>query len=151
MQHAERLIQAPPDWPLTESSRPNEFWYLVKGQQVYESSQPVDPGKISTDTLTLAYEFPLALGRNWCPWAYVKGEKVQDCVAAGKRNVVSQESLDTPAGRFDNCYKITEDVNSGGVTRWLCKSIGVVALKYDHAGTRFGFQQTLVGYSKGSP
>ena len=148
VQREERLIQAPPDWPQTESSRPHEYWYIVKDRQVYESFQK-PASIIPTDTLTLAYDFPLALGRSWCPLKYMEGEKVQDCTA--KRTVVSQESYETPAGKFDNCYEITEDVNSGGVTQWFCKSIGVVAQKYDHGGTRFGFQQTLVSYSKGSP
>ena len=81
----------------------------------------------------------------------MKGQKIQDCTSAGQRNVVSQESFETPAGRFDDCYQITENFNSGGVVRWLCSGVGLVAQKYDHAGTRFGFQQTLVSYSQGLP
>jgi hypothetical protein len=151
VQREERLVNAPPDWNYTASSRPNEFWYVANDQQIYESLQKLDLTNIQTETLILAYDFPLSLGRSWCPSSYIKGEKVQDCTAAGKRTVVSQEKYNTPAGEFDNCYKITEDVNSGGVTRWLCKNIGIVAQKYDHGGTRFGFQQTLVNYSSSSP
>ncbi len=29
--------------------------------------------------------------------------------------------------------------------------MGILAGKYDHAGTRLGFQETLLSYSRGSP
>jgi hypothetical protein len=151
VQHEERLVKADPDWIYTESSRPKEFWYVVRGQQVYESALPLDLTNIQTDTLLLAFDFPLVLGKSWCPSIYVKGEKIQDCTASGRRTVANQESYQTPAGDFKQCYKLTEDFNSGGVTRWLCNGIGVVAEKYDHAGTRFGFQETLASFSRGSP
>lgn len=151
VQREERLVKAEPGWTYPKSSRPDELWYVVRGQQVYESFQPLDLSRVQTDSLFLAYDFPLATGRSWCPRTDIEGEQVQDCVAAGKRVVVSQEGYETPAGKFPQCYKITEDVNSGGVTRWFCHGVGVVAQRYDHAGTRFGFQQVLVSHSEGSP
>jgi hypothetical protein len=33
----EQFVKADPDWVLTESSRPKEYWYLVSGQQIFES------------------------------------------------------------------------------------------------------------------
>jgi hypothetical protein len=151
VQHEEHLVTAAPDWVDTGPIRPDEFWYVVKGQQVYASPQPVDLTNVQSDSSLLAYEFPLVVGRSWCPHAYLKGVKVQDCTASGKASVVSQESHITPAGDFTQCYKLTEDFNSGGVTQWFCNGVGIVAEEYDHAGTRFGFQESLVDYLNGSP
>ncbi len=151
VQHVEHLVKAAPDWVDTGPIRPDEFWYVVNGQQVYTSPPPLDLTKIQLDDSFLAYAFPLVVGKSWCPYTYLKGVRVQDCTASGRKSVVSQESHITPAGDFTQCYKITEDFNSGGVTQWFCNGIGVVAEKYDHAGTRFGFQESLVNYSKGSP
>jgi hypothetical protein len=75
---------------------------------------------------------------------------VTDCTAAGRRTVASQGPYTTPAGEFSDCSQITEDYNSGGVTRWLCRGVGVVAQKYDHAGTRFGFWQVLIAFRPGA-
>ncbi len=149
VQHEEQLVTADPNWT-DASSRPHEFWYVVQGQQVYESFQPLDLTHIQTDTLLMAYDLPLSIGKSWCPSLVVKGERAQDC-PTGQRTVVNRESYETPVGRFQECYQITEDVNSGGVTQWFCRGTGVVAQKYDHGGTRFGFQQTLIFYASHSP
>jgi hypothetical protein len=148
----ERLIQAPAEWGMTESSRPSEYWYMIVDRKVYMSFQNIDLSTIQTDTLLLAYTFPLTIGKSWCPgFEEIKGEKLPDCAGAGKRSVVSQGSYETPIGKFENCFEITEDVSSGGTTLWFCKGVGVVAQKYDHGGTRFGFSQVLVSYKKGVP
>ncbi len=123
---------------------------MVVGQQIYQSFQPIDWNRIETDTLTLAYDLPLSVGKSWCPERSVKGQPVTDCTAAGQRTVISQGRYTTPAGQFDDCLQIAEAFNSGGVTRWLCRGSGVVAQTYDHAGTRFGFTQVLIAFRPGS-
>jgi hypothetical protein len=148
VQREARLMAAPPGWIDSGSPGPGESWYLLAGNRVYESAQPPDLTRIQTETLTLAYELPLAVDKSWCPLSYLKGQKVTDCTAAGQRTVVSHGSYETPAGNFADCYRITEAYNSGGVTRWC---LGVVAEQYDHDGTRFGFRQILVDYAAGSP
>ena len=35
-----------------------DFWYIIKGQQVFESGAPLDLATINTDTLPLAFDFP---------------------------------------------------------------------------------------------
>lgn len=146
VQGTRSLVQAQPGWSGMTSDEPNEYWYLVRGQQIYQSFQKLDWASVQTDTLTLAYNLPLALNESWCPSSVVKGEPVQDCTAAGRRIVLDQGEYTTLAGRFDNCYQIVEQYNSGGVEWWFCKGVGVVAEAYDHAGTRFGFTQELVSY-----
>ena len=131
MQHQESVVAAPSDWPSAPGSRPAEFWYVVGDQQIYDSLQALDSTGIHTDTLILAYDFPLAIGHSRCPSIEIKGVTIRNGVAAGQRTVVSQGRYDTPAGRFNTCYQITEDINSGGVTRWFCDGVGVVAQKYD--------------------
>ncbi len=151
--HVQREVSAvaiPPGWTDSGSPGPGEFWYLVAGQQVYESAQAVDLTRIQTETLALAYDLPLAVGKSWCPLSILKGEPIPNCAVAGQRTVIGQGSYETPAGRFADCYQVTEVYLSGGVRRWLCNGLGVVAEQYDHNGTRFGFRQTLIGYSPGS-
>jgi hypothetical protein len=38
---------------------------------------------------------------------------------------------------------------SGSVTRWFCKGVGIAAQKYEHGGARFGFIQVLTGKKRG--
>ncbi len=151
VQRTQSLVEAEPGWPNEVSSQPDEYWYLVRGHQVYQSFERLNWTDLPTATLTLAYDLPLAVGRSWCPNSLVKGEPVQNCITAGQRTVISHGSYVTPAGSFDDCYQIAEAINSGGVTRWFCTGIGIVAQVYDHAGTRFGFTQVLQAYVRGEP
>ncbi len=151
VQRFQSLVEAQPGWPAGTSSQPNEYWYLVRERQVYQSFQKRNWTNLPTAMLTLAYHLPLTMGESWCPDSMVKGKPVRDCTAAGQRTVVSHGSYVTPAGSFDDCYQITEAFNSGGVTRWFCTGIGVVAEAYDHGGTRFGFTQVLLDYARGAP
>ncbi len=151
----EHLLAAQPGWVEEESGQPQDVWYVALGQQVFESNEPLDPARIQTDTLALAYDLPLAVGKAWCPFRVdlkdPEHSPVTNCDAAGKRIVRNEGPYETPAGRFDDCFEIGEFWNSGGVTRWFRNGIGVVAAQYDHAGTRFGFRQVLVSYVKGTP
>jgi hypothetical protein len=40
--------------------------------------------------------------------------------------------------------------NSGNIIRWFCDGVGLVAVKYDNMGTRFGFTQELVSFKSGA-
>ena len=143
----EQFVKADPDWVLTESSRPKEFWYIVSGQQVFESFKQPDLNLIQLDSLILVFDFPFSVGKSWCPKAPPAENK--ECISMGKKTVASKENYEAPFGTLNDCYQINEDVNSGGVTRWFCKGVGIAAQKYEHGGTRFGFTQVLIGYTKG--
>jgi hypothetical protein len=63
------------------------------------------------------------------------------------RAIENVEYVQTPAGRFEHCYRMVDFYNSGGVRQWLCDGVGIVAQQYDHAGSQFGFKQELIKYS----
>jgi len=134
-----------------------EYWYVVLGDQVYLSYAQPDPEAIQTRRMLLEFQFPLAMGAQWCPSSLEKGyltppaETPAPCEFAGMRVVDGEGSYQTPVGDFDNCFRMNDQVNSGGVTRWFCEGVGIVAEKYDHAGSQFGFTQELVRFTPGKP
>jgi hypothetical protein len=142
--------------PLTQTNLPGgEFWYVISSTMVFEEGQAPDPVAFNPDYSHLAYEFPLIVGKNWCPIRLdlknPNHPEAVHCEANGMRTVVERGAYQTPAGSFTDCYKVTEAYTSGGVVRWFCNGVGIVAAKYDHGGTRFGFEQTLVNYTLSSP
>lgn len=139
---------------LTGTTLPGDaFGYVISGTQVYQENRAVDPLTFDPDHAHLAYMFPLEDGKQWCP-IRVDLKNPDDptdvhCEANGLKTVTAVDAYQTPAGRFTDCYEITEAYLSGGVTRWFCNGVGVVAVKYDHGGTRFGFEKMLLKYQAG--
>ena len=151
-----QLTDIDPDWTGDyEVSQAGEYWYVIDGQKVFESRSPVDSSNINTNVFLLDYRFPLALGKSWClqsldsknPSSYEDAT----CEFIGKRMVTNREPYETPAGRFEDCYEFTDYYNGGNFIHWFCTGVGVVFRKFDHAGTRFGFEQTLTRFSNGTP
>ncbi len=135
------LVSASSDWEYDSSDLNWESWYRVDGTRVFSS--PAGSPNINT----LVYDFPLSVGKSWCPEVPPPAYNV-DCIAMGRRTVTSEAIYATPAGTFDQCYEINQDYNSGGVWEWFCNGVGVVARKYDHGGSRFGFEDTLIRFSR---
>ncbi len=148
-----RLIQAPSNWTSSPSSQADEFWYVVRGSQVFKSEVPFDLQTVDLGTLQLIYDFPLLVGKSWCPFSVdlkdPRHPPLTSCENGGKQAVIQQSADQTPAGSFKNCYLIEQFYNDGGITQLFCKSVGVVEVKFDHNGTRFGFEQKLTGYVAG--
>lgn len=147
-----QLVSADADWAGDFSNQQKEFWYVVKDQQVFQSYQQPD-ANTSTEELTLVYEFPLSVTKSWClgmPDSRVPNETV-GCEFVGRREVTSQGSHETPAGNFADCYDLIDYFNGGNYFQKFCNDVGIVNMKFDHAGTRFGFEQTLIEYSIGTP
>ncbi|HEY89015.1 MAG TPA: hypothetical protein G4N98_04675 [Thermoflexia bacterium] len=142
--------------PLTLTNLPvEEFWYVISGTLVFEQGQLPELAAFDPDYSRLAYDLPLVVGKQWCPICLdlKNPDNPEDvhCEANGMRTVIERTSYRTPLGEFEDCYEIIETYLSGGITRWFCNGVGVVAAKYDHAGTRFGFQQELIKYLPSSP
>ncbi|MEJ5310189.1 MAG: hypothetical protein WHX52_10475 [Anaerolineae bacterium] len=138
--------------PLTDATLPaGEFWYVISGTLVFEEFQVPDAKTFDPVASRLDYAFPLADGKQWCPWQIDPKNpdkpEVVYCEANGLRTAVAIGAYETPAGSFTECYQISEAFLSGGVIRQFCNGVGVVAARYDHGGTRFGFEQTLVSYT----
>jgi hypothetical protein len=149
-----KLINADTDW-VDLSSQPNEFWYVKNAQKLFQSNLPLDINNIKTDQLILDYEFPLSLESSWCLLPDSRNSTAPKdnagCDFVGKRAVTDQGRYETPAGSFENCYGLMDAYNGGNIFQKLCDGVGIVFMKFDHAGSRFGFEQTLVNYSKGTP
>ncbi len=148
-----KQIQADPEWMRDMSSQPREFWYVRDGGKVYQSNLPVDVANLRPDKLILDYEFPLTARKSWCllPDNRSNSEGTSNCDFVGKRQVTGQDRFETPADTFDNCYDLQDVYNGGNILQKFCNGAGIVYQKFDHAGTKFGFEQTLSSFSKGTP
>lgn len=147
-----KSTKADSGWSNDPSSQPNEFWYVVNDNQVFQSYQPLDNANINLDELIPAYEFPLSLSKSWClvPHKPRDPKELAGCDFVGKRQVTDQGHYQTPAGNFDHCYDLVDYYNGGNIFQEFCSGVGIVFMKFDHAGSKFGFEQTLIKYSKGT-
>lgn len=148
-----KLVQSEPEWMWDMSSQPREFWYIRDGKRVYQSNMPIDANNIKPDELILDYEFPLSSKSGWCllPDARQGSRGAAGCDFVGRRQVTGNAPFDTPAGSFENCYDLVDIYNGGNILHKFCDGTGIVSMKFDHTGTKFGFEQTLTGFSKGMP
>lgn len=141
-QQTASLVRAPQGWQDNSPNFNSQAWYRTNGTRVY-STPDGSPG-----INTLVYDFPFTVGKSWCPQE--PPDYNPNCMSMGRRTVKKHTGYETPAGKFDDCYELSQDYNSGGTTEWYCNGVGVVARKYDHAGTPFGLQDTLLHFSIGS-
>lgn len=146
-----QVVNSDSGWISDLSNQPNEFWYVVNGNQVFEKNQPLDAAHLKLEELILDYEFPLSIGKDWCLFSQnpKNPKQITDCEVIGKRQVTGQGAYETPAGNFDQCYDLIDYFNGGNVFQTFCNGVGVIYMKFDHAGTRFGYEQTLIEYSSG--
>ncbi len=148
------LVSAPPDW-IDSASQNADYWYLLSGSRVFSlleeprSARTPTPDSKGNVASEIVYDFPLSEGKSWCP-SDPPPSYNPDCTAMGRKRAIRVGSYVTPAGTFGDCYQITQEYNSGGVTEWFCNGVGVVARKYDHGGTPFGLQDALISFAPGS-
>ncbi len=152
VQRSTRLVRWDPGWSSAPDSGVPEWWYVIEGQKVYESRQPLDVKNIQTEALLLDLDFPLDPGKSWCSSTTIKGEQVLDCSSpgAGKVTVEKLEGVTSTAGNFKNCVLVIQWSNGGNVIQQFCSGVGFVNVKFDHSGTPFGFERTLTDYTKGT-
>jgi hypothetical protein len=135
------------------SNQNEETWYVVDGEKIYSSNQPVEINKINVDNLNLTYDFPLSVNKVWCPMQFdlknPNHKPITNCQFSGQREVTGQGSFESPAGKFKDCYYMTDHFNGGNIFQKFCVGVGIVSMKFDHMGTPFGFEQTLIRYSIG--
>lgn len=128
--------------------QPSEFWYVISGTLVFKEGLALQRASFNPQSSELVYAFPLADRKQWCP-TQLKIETSIDvkCEALGKRMVVGgQGSYRVPAGKFDDCYKLAEIYDSGGVIHEFCNGVGVVKTVYDQTGSPFGYEKMLIDY-----
>ena len=137
------------------SNQNDETWYVVEGEKVYSSNQSIDINSVNVDEINLAYDFPLSVNKTWCPIQVdlkdSNHKPITNCQFSGQREVTDQGSFESPAGKFTDCYDMTDHFNNGNIYQKFCVGVGIVSMKFDHMGTPFGFEQTLIQYSIGTP
>jgi len=151
-----KLVSADPGWTDDFTAQQNkETWFAVSGAKVYSSGLAVSIETLNVDDLALAYDFPLAVNKTWCPLQFnpkdPSHKRITDCHISGEREVVAHRPYETAAEQFNDCYDLIDHYNGGSILQTYCVGVGIVFLKFDHMGTRFGFQQALLRYTVGTP
>ncbi len=101
--------------------------YRLAGQQNSSAVITHDgEGNESAQILT----WPLEIGQQW-------GEP--EMLARGDSGyvwqVMAQEPVTTPAGTFEDCYRLKYVANTGYEQRWFCPGVGIVRQHYHHNGS----------------
>ncbi len=153
-------LNADPAWAAQAQNPPAdaEWWYIVNAGQVYSSPvMPSDPQNFPYNSLTLEFQFPLKVDAKWCPNRGAKGfvdpsiPTPQPCAAdIGARIVRSATPYQSAAGTFPTCYLLDDVYNTGDTLQTFCDGAGVVARKFDHPGTRFGYAWELKSFISGA-
>jgi hypothetical protein len=129
-------------WGLLNSAA--TFWYVISGTQVFRQDF-LD--LTAVEDSFLEYVFPLSDFSGWYP---DPGQRQAEAIGyAGHRMVdpgVGFVNISVPAGDFEDCALIFTGFNSGPVFQYFCSGIGVVSEKYDHRGSRFGYETVLTNF-----
>ncbi|MDX9991864.1 MAG: hypothetical protein RBS68_07410 [Anaerolineales bacterium] len=138
------LREGQPDDPLFMSPAANTSWYILNGPNLFRQYQTLAPEDTSQNT-----ELVLVFPPESVPcWPVNAGLGPQEVGASGCRYL--SESLpfyETPAGYFENCVELLTPYLSGSIRSVFCANIGLVAEKYEHLGSPFGYELILIGYS----
>jgi hypothetical protein len=109
--------------------------YVVLDEHVYEVPGDRDPmGYVATEGQSFGVSqiliWPLSVGQKWGPAEFlVRGDVYVWRVEA-------QESVSTPAGNFDGCYRLAFDWADSNQLAWFCAGIGFVRWETHHHGSR---------------
>ena len=122
----------------------NEFWYAID-ERGHVYSLPHLPDDDIQDSI-LAYVFPLGVTDCWFRSADLWNAFGENCTFSEGPQV-----YETPAGVFGNCFWIVTPYLSGNIQDWVCNGIGYVGAKYDHNGSPFGYETTLLEYRIAPP
>ncbi len=135
--------------PLFAAPEAETWWYVISGTQVYR--QPVDKLDLSSISSSwLEYSFPLTQSA-WYPDPEIRKNVSPDSMASGIRYTFPESEIVVPAGLFKDCFMIDTAYLGGPILSWLCPQFGVVAEKFDHGGTPFGYHAVLMKYSIRTP
>lgn len=126
------------------------FWYLFDGSHLYKQTGKPDPAHVEEDAW-LELIFPLDGHGCWYPDARQRGEMSGVTPLSGPipgcRSVSGDpHTLEVPAGKFEACIDVVTSYNSGPTFLTFCPGVGIVATRYDHSGTQFGYRSSLTGY-----
>ena len=120
------------------------FWYVVDGNSVYQVPGELDWDKVRSARLELV--FPLPGEACWFPDA---AQRSQDPASGlpGCRRATGPIGMSLPAGAFERCFQLVTPYNNGAIRQAFCSGVGFVQEQFDHVGSPFGYQITLVAYA----
>jgi hypothetical protein len=94
----------------------------------------------------LQLALPLKVGEKW----YLSDEKAKlypNLDNEGMlRRVARVGTVAVPAGKFDHCLFLTEEIGGSTFESRFCPGVGFVDQKSDHHGTPAGWRQVLTRY-----
>lgn len=127
-------------------------WYVISDTRLYQQEQ-LDLSLIKQDQATLEYIFPLSANIFWMPNpqqrdSYPTVEFDADSEGApdiipGLRSANGPVKQQVAAGSFETCFEIISFYNNGLIHEWFCPTVGVVAQRFDHSGSPFGYRTSL--------
>ncbi len=124
---------------------PEEYWLIVDGNRVYRQRLGLDLSNLEVKG-ALDLVFPLFVEAKW----YESDDMAKLSPDFNNKSmlheVVQAGEVVVPAGKFENCYFLTETIGGSTMEDWFCPGIGYVDRKNDHHGTPFGGRQVLTQY-----
>jgi hypothetical protein len=125
---------------------PGTFWYLVTEGDVYSMAYApeIDPSEGWLDV-----RLPLTeAGEGWYPDAEQRRQfGPDDLRLPGFRYVQDPFEKRLPMGESYDCFELLTPYNNGGILQEFCHGVGFTYAKFDHAGTPFGYEIRLTGFS----
>lgn len=124
----------------------SEYWHVVMGNRIYRQEGHLDLSTVQKKG-EVELVFPLKLGDQW-----YQGEEMEKMYPAHDNGsmlwrVTRVGSVTVPAGSFDNCYFLEEEIGGMTFENWFCPGVGWVDMKADHYGTPFGSRWVLLRFS----
>lgn len=140
---------------------PNNKWYITYDTNLYVTCDEAEKDRV-VDTLSSQYflkttvsnpaltlsriVFPLAKDSKW-DWISGTPTLLEHSDNMYVWWVEAKVNLTTPAGQFDDCYKISLYTNSDSSFKYICRGVGIVALEYHHHGSPVNYRVELSSYS----
>ena len=133
-----------PEETLFIAPEAESFWYvLLKNGRIYRQTE-LDLEELD-EKGTLEYRLPFNAQRCWYSDPQQRANLTATMVDhPGCRRPSEPQAMSTEVGDFERCYVLVTPYNSGAVIEELCEGVGVVGAHYDHAGSRFGYEATLI-------
>jgi hypothetical protein len=141
IQRGVTLLDGPAD---LRSIAPDSYWYILEGGLVYRIVGELDWSQVRNGSLE--FVFPLPGERCWFPAVQQRSQPFNQDLP-GCRRASGPVNLQFPVGAFERCYQLATPFNNGSIKQTFCSGIGLVQEKFDHAGTPFGYQMTLIAYA----
>ncbi len=136
----ESMGDLPHGAPTTE-----QYWLIVDGNRLYQQRRELDLSNPQQKG-ALDFVFPLGIGAKWYQSDDMAKLDPDFKYNSMLHQVTKADTVVVPAGKFENCYLLTEHIGGSSMEDWFCPGIGYVDRKNDHHGTPFGGRQVLIRY-----